>query len=128
MPYATSATVVAGPGERAKMLTAEQVAGVVAGIPATGEACDALKKVGWRASIAGEQDQRQRRSVRPVAGVGAPGGIDARWVIYKIVGKPPVWVGMGCWSGAQAVTPRARGPFVHGGTAPSEHTGGNCRD
>ena len=51
MPDTISATVVAGPGERAKMLTAEQVAG----IPAIGEACDELEKVGWRASIAGNR-------------------------------------------------------------------------
>ena len=94
MPDATSATVVAGPRRQANMLTAEQVAGVVAGIPAIGEACDALKKAGWRASIAGNRITVNDEVFAHFIGasVGALGGTDARWVIYRIVGTPPVWV------------------------------------
>lgn len=92
MPDATSATVVARPGERAKMLTVEQVAGVVAGIPAIGQACDALTKAGWRASIAGNRvtvnDEVFARFIG--ATVGALGGIDARRAIYRIAGTNPV--------------------------------------
>lgn len=94
MPDATSATLVAGPGEQAKMLTAEQVAEVVASIPAIGEACDALKKAGWRASIAGNRITVNDAVFAQFIGatVGALGGIDARWVIYRIAGTPPVSV------------------------------------
>ena len=94
MPDATSATVVAGPRRQANMLTAEQVAGVVAGIPAIGWACDALKKAGWRASIAGNRITVNDEVFAHFIGasVGALGGTDARWVIYRIVGTSPVWV------------------------------------
>jgi hypothetical protein len=76
------------------MLTAEQVAGVVAGIPAIGEARDALKKAGWRASIAGNRITVNDEVFAQFIGVtvGAFGGIDARRVIYRIAGTPPVWV------------------------------------
>lgn len=126
MPDTTSATVVAGPGEWAKMLTAEQVAGVVAGIPAIGEACDALKKAGWRASIAGNRITVNDEVFAQFIGatVGALGGIDARWVIYRIAGTPPVSVG-GAEPSCDTSFP---GSFVRGGSAPSEHTEGNCRD
>ena len=94
MAHATSATVVAGPGERAKMLTAEQVAGVVAGIPIIGQACDALKKAGCRASIAGNRITVNDEVFAQFIGatVGALGGIDARWVVYRIAGTPPLSV------------------------------------
>ena len=55
MPEGSSATMVARPGEQATMLTAEQVAAVVAGIPVIGKACDALKKAGCCARIAGNR-------------------------------------------------------------------------
>jgi hypothetical protein len=77
MPHATSATVVARPREDPTMLAAEQVAGVVAGIPTPGEACDALTKAGWRASIAGNRitvnDEVFTQFIR--ATVGSPGGV-----------------------------------------------------
>jgi hypothetical protein len=94
MPDTTSTTVVARPGERAKMLTAEQVAGVVAGIPAIGRACDALKTAGWRATIAGNRITVNDEVFAQFIGatVGALGGIDARWLIYRIAGTNPVWV------------------------------------
>jgi hypothetical protein len=94
MPHATSATVVARPREDATMLAAEQVAGVVAGISTLGEACDALSKAGWRASIAGNRSTANDEVFAQFIGatVGSPGGIAARWVIYRIAGTPPVWV------------------------------------
>ena len=94
MPDATSATVVARPRETLNMLTAEQVAGVLAGIPAIGEACDALKQAGWRASIAGNRITVNDEVFAQFIGatVGALGGIDARWVVYRIAGTPPLSV------------------------------------
>jgi hypothetical protein len=94
MADAISATVVAPLQEDQDTLTAEQVAGVVAGIPVIGEACDALRNAGWRASIAGNRitvnDEVFAQFIGATAG--APGGVDARWVIYRIAGTPPVWV------------------------------------
>ncbi len=94
MPHATSATVVARPREDPTMLAAEQVAGVVAGIPTLGEARNALRKAGWRASIAGNRITVNDEVFALFIGatVGSPGGIDARWVVYRIAGTPPVWV------------------------------------
>ena len=75
-------------------VTAEQVARVVAGIPAIGEACEALKKAGWRASIAGNRitvdDDVFAQFIGATAGV--YGSVEARWVIYGIAGTPPVWI------------------------------------
>jgi hypothetical protein len=75
-------------------VTAEQVARVVAGIPAIGEACEALKKAGWRASIAGNRitvdDDLFAQFIGATAG--ARGGVEARWVIYRIADTPPVWI------------------------------------
>ena len=74
--------------------TAEQVARVVAGIPAIGRACEALSSAGWRASIAGNRitvnDEVLAQFIG--AGIGRAGGVDATWVIYAITGAPPVWV------------------------------------
>lgn len=90
MRDATSATVVVRPWQQAKMLRAEQVVG----IPAIGEACGALKKAGWRASIAGNRITVNDEVLAQFIGasVGALGGIDARWVIYRIAGTFPVWI------------------------------------
>ena len=70
------------------------MAGVVAGISTIGKACDALMKAGWAASIAGNRitvnDEVFAQFVG--AGVGPAGGVDARWVIYRIASTPPVWV------------------------------------
>ena len=74
--------------------TAEQVAGVVAGVPVIGKACEALIGAGWRARIAGNRitvnDEVLAQFIG--AGIGPAGGVDARWVIYAIGGTPPVWV------------------------------------
>ena len=71
-------------------LTAEQVAGVVARIPAIGKACYALRKAGWRATIAGNRITVNDEVFAQF--IGPAGGVDARWVIYRIAGTPPVWV------------------------------------
>ena len=75
-------------------VTAEQVARVVAGIPAIGEACEALKKAGWRASIAGNRITVDDDVFAQFIGTTADahGGVEARWVIYRIAGTPPVWI------------------------------------
>jgi hypothetical protein len=94
MPDATSATVLALPRENPNMLAAEQVAKVVAGIPTIGEACDALRKAGWRAGIAGNRITVNDKVFAQFIGatVGGFGGIDARWVVNRIAGTPPVWI------------------------------------
>lgn len=94
MPDVTLAAAEAHPRENPNMLTSEQVAGGVAGIPAIGAACDALRKVGWRASIAGNRITVNDEVFSQFIGatVGAFGGIDAMWVIYRIAGAHPVWI------------------------------------
>lgn len=94
MPDAILAAVVAGPREDRNLLTAEQVAGVVAGIPAIGKACDALRKAGWRASVAGNRITVNDAVFAQFIGatVDSSGRVDASWVVYTIAGTPPVWV------------------------------------
>ena len=95
MPDTISATVVAGPGERAKMLTAEQVAG----IPAIGEACDELEESGLACQHRWEPDHRQRRSVRPIH----RGDCRRPWRHRRQVGDLQDRrhaSGIDCWSGA----------------------------
>ncbi len=109
MPHATSATVVARPREDPTMLAAEQVAGVVAGIPTLGEACDALRKAGRRASIAGNRITVNDEVFAQFIGatVGSPGGVDAR--VGDLQDRRHT-SGMGCWSGASAVIARSQTP------------------
>ena len=82
------------PGADEKTPTAEQVAGVVAGIPVIGTACDALTTAGWRASIAANRitvnDEVLAQFIG--AGMGRDGGVEATWVIRTIAGTAPVWV------------------------------------
>ena len=77
-----------------KTPTAEQVAGVVAGIPTIGRACEALIRAGWRASIAGNRitvnDEVLAQFIG--AGMGRAGCVDPTWVIYAIAGSAPVSV------------------------------------
>jgi hypothetical protein len=89
-----STAVVAPLREHQDTVTAEQVAGLVAGIPVIGEACEALRNAGWRASIAGNRITVNDEVFAQFIGanVGALGDVDARWVIYRIAGAPPVWV------------------------------------
>jgi len=91
---AISVAGVARMQEDENRLTAEQVAGVVAGIPAIGKACYALRKVGWRAKIAGNRITVNDEVFAEFIGaaVGPAGRVDAMWVIYRIAGTPPVWV------------------------------------
>jgi hypothetical protein len=88
---ASTATMVAPPGEQATMLTAEQVAAVVAGIPVIGRACDALKNAGYYARIAGNRITVNDEMFAQF--IGALGNTDATWVIYTTGGAAPVWVG-----------------------------------
>jgi hypothetical protein len=75
-------------------LTAERVAGIVAGIPAIGKACEALISAGWRTSIAGNRITVNDEVLAQFIGahVGRAGGVEAAWVIYAIAGTAPVWV------------------------------------
>jgi len=74
--------------------SAEQVARVVAGILAIGQACDALSRAGWRATIAGNRITVNDEVLAEFigAGTGRAGGVEARWVIYGIADMGPVWV------------------------------------
>jgi hypothetical protein len=77
-----------------KRLTPEQVASVIAGVPVISRACEALAQAGWRASIAGNRitvnDEVMAQFIG--AGVGRADGVEARWLIYAITGRPPLWV------------------------------------
>lgn len=90
MPEGSSATMVARPGEQATMLTAEQVAAVVAGIPVIGRACDALKNAGCYARIAGNRITVNDEMFAQL--IWSSVGADATWVVYQTGGAPPVWV------------------------------------
>jgi hypothetical protein len=74
--------------------TTEQVAAVVAGIPAIGKACEALIREGWRASIAGNRITVNDGVFAQFMGAckGGPGVIDATWVVFAIAGTPSVQV------------------------------------
>lgn len=73
---------------------AGHVAKVVAGVPAIGQACEALRAANCRVSVAGNRITVD--DVFFVVLIGATGeadgGADARWVIYPVTGGPPVWV------------------------------------
>jgi len=102
MPDAISAAATVAPQEDQNLLTAEEVAGVVSGIPTIGQACDALRKAGWSASIAGNRitvnhPGRARAYDGDevfalfIGGRGGPlGDLGARWMIYTITGTPPI--------------------------------------
>lgn len=96
MPDAISAAAAVAPQQDQNTLTAEEVAGVVSGIPAIGEACDALRKAGWRASIASNRvtvnDEVFALLISGRCAGGRLGDVGARWMIYTITGTPPVWV------------------------------------
>jgi hypothetical protein len=88
-------------------LTAEQVAGIVAGIPAIGKACEALISAGWRTGIAGNRITVNDEVFAQFIGahLGRAGGVEAAWVIYAIAGAAPVWVvgAEPCIVGAEAL-------------------------
>jgi hypothetical protein len=85
-------TLPGRPDSDHKTPTAEQVAGVVAGIPTIGKACEALLKAGWRARIAGNRITVNDEVLAQFIGAGLDraGGADPTWVIYAIAGTPPV--------------------------------------
>ena len=76
------------------ILTAEQVAKVVAGVSPIGVARNALERAGWNATIAGNRITVNDEVVAQFIGAtaGPSGGVDARWVIYRIAGTPPMWI------------------------------------
>ena len=70
------------------ILTAEQVAKVLAGVAAIGVARTALEQAGWNATIAG-----YRITVKPQAEaqfIAANG--KTWWQVYTADGTPPVWI------------------------------------
>ena len=95
MPDAISAAVAVAPQGDQNLLTAEEVAGVVSGIPTIGEACDALSKAGWRASIAGDRITVNDEVFAVfISGcrAGAPlGDVGSRWMIYAITEVDRLW-------------------------------------
>lgn len=94
MTETTSTTLAARLGGQTNLLTAEQVAAVVAGNHVIGVACDALKNAGCRARIAGNRITINDEMFAQFLGatVGPFGNTDATWVIYRTSGAPPVWV------------------------------------
>ena len=75
-------------------LIVEQVAQVLAGIPAIGWACRALEAAGWHATIAGNRITVNYEVFAQfiARSVGQSGHVDASWVVYTVAGTPPVWV------------------------------------
>jgi hypothetical protein len=72
--------------------TVERVAEVVVGIPVIGEACNALRRAGWRTTLAGNRITVNDEVFAQFIGVTVSrfGPVDARWVIYHFAGTPPV--------------------------------------
>jgi hypothetical protein len=72
----------------------EQVAQVLAGIPAIGWARRALEAAGWHATIAGNRITVNYEVYAHfiAASVGQFGQVDASWVVYTVAGTPPVWI------------------------------------
>ena len=98
-------------------VTAEQVARVVAGIPAIGHACEALRAAGWQASIAANRITVDDEVYAVLIGAtpGEHGGIESRWVVYRIAGTPPVWI-VGAESAQDTPDPALR-PAAASGSA-----------
>ncbi|WP_157521427.1 hypothetical protein [Mycobacterium sp. ACS4331] len=71
---------------QAATVTVEEVASLVAGIPAIGHACQALRKVGRRATIAANRITVDDEVIAHLIGVSADdhGSPEARWVTYRI--------------------------------------------
>lgn len=72
----------------------EGVAKVISGISVIGEARNALDAAGWPATIAANRISVGEEVLAQLipAKVGTFGRIDARWVVYSIVGDHPVWI------------------------------------
>jgi hypothetical protein len=75
-------------------LIVEQVARVLAGIPAIGWGWRALEAAGWHATIAGNRITVNYEVFAQfiAASVGQYGHVDASWVIYTVAGTRPVWI------------------------------------
>jgi hypothetical protein len=75
-------------------VTTEQVAAVVAGIPTIGAACNALRKSGHSATIAGNRITVDDDVFVQFIGAsaGAYGWTEARWMIYRVGGGQPGWI------------------------------------
>ncbi|MBB5164237.1 hypothetical protein [Mycobacterium sp. AZCC_0083] len=75
-------------------LIVEQVARVLAGIPAIGWGSRALEAAGWHATIAGNRITVNYEVFAQFisASVGQYGQVDASWVIYTVAGTRPVWI------------------------------------
>jgi hypothetical protein len=74
--------------------TVERVAKVVSGISVIGEACTALDAAGWTATTTANRitvDDEVLAQFIP-AKVGTFGLVSARWIIYSIAEKHPVWI------------------------------------
>ena len=88
-------------GVAAEAPTVEHVAKVVGGISSIGRAREALVKSGWRSTIAGNRITVNDRVFAHFINesVGRDGQTEARWAVYEIADRPPVWiVGAGCAS------------------------------
>jgi UDP-N-acetyl-D-glucosamine dehydrogenase len=83
-----------GPRTDEDSLTANQVAQVVVGIGTIGEACDALTRAGWRATIAGNRITVNEAVFAQYigAGIGSAGRRDPTWMIYAQGHALPIWV------------------------------------
>jgi hypothetical protein len=72
-------------------IIASQVADIVTGIEAIGKACNALKRAGLRATIAGNRISVNEKVFVQYIGAGAVGGRCAAWIIYASATIPPIW-------------------------------------
>ena len=93
-PEALAAVLLATLDDDEDIITTEQVAKVVAGVSPIGVARNALEQAGWYATIAGNRITVNDEVVAQFIGAtaGPSGVVDARWVIYRIAGTPPVWI------------------------------------
>jgi len=75
-------------------LIVEQVAHVLAGIPAIGWGWRALEAAGWHATIAGNRITVNYDVFAQfiAASMGQYCHVDASWVIYAVAGTRPVWI------------------------------------
>lgn len=72
---------------------AQHVAAVLAGIGSIGRACDALRQAGWQSAIAGNRITiHDRVFARYIDDGGHSGPDNARWLVYGIDDRSPVWL------------------------------------
>ena len=83
------------PGDTAvvdPLLTAADVAEVVATAPSIGYAYHACRSAGWRAVIAGNRVTVNERVFAQYVGVGAAGQMSAAWMIHAVGDAAPIWI------------------------------------